>query len=153
MRNRRFFVTYVVILGLLAILADSAASLLRASRSHSPSALAQTGNEKLQESQSVRVELQAQYGIDVESVKNAHQFNWKVLTKDQRRDIQAKLATFLSLVNQVLVIDAQKNITIDHRGLLLQARDSAEAFQKAIETFEQVYGENYRPDRRLVNNG
>ena len=123
----------------------------------SQQALVAEGNAKILESRSVQTELNSKYHVFIASepkiVNNkvihtkdfATAYNWRVLTKEQRRDVQGKLAHYLVLINRVLEIDAQKNITIDQRDQVLESRDSAQAFQKAIESFEQVYGENFNP--------
>jgi hypothetical protein len=153
-KKRAFFVTYVIILGLLALLAVNSVPLLQAvMQAKTPSAgdLAQLGNERIQQSFQLQRQLQASYGIEIapsSSDKSPAQISWQAWSKTQRRDIQAKLAMYLTLVNQVLIIDAQKNITIENRSVLLRSRDRAETLQKVIEGFERVYGENYHPATR-----
>lgn len=147
MKFARFFVTSVMLLGIAFMVACNAS--YRRDK-HPVDELVKEGNEKLKESRAIQDDLSSKYDLVVDAdARNSKptpaNFPFKKLSKAQRREIQSKLAQFLALINRVLEIDTTKNITIENRETILSSRDLAEDFQKRLEIFEQIYGENFNP--------
>lgn len=157
-KTGRFFVTAVVLLGTVLSMG------CEVSRTRKDAAQAETerkaslvaeGNAKIQEAEKIREELRTTYGVHVSNVQRSkdkmsamatpEKFNWKTVNLDRRREIQAKLAKYLQLVNRVLEIDAQRLITVDRRDMLIIGRENAEAFQRSLESAEGTLGENFNP--------
>jgi hypothetical protein len=161
MKSGRFFVTYVVILAIAVTVAALAPASGRAVSGSSPeadrkAALVQEGNSKIQESISLETELKGKFDIAIQTEKKgskhhglhgdnfSQKYAWARLSKADRRDVQAKLARFLQLVNRILEIDAQKNIMVENRDQIVNSRESAEAFQRSLENFERENGANFK---------
>ncbi|MGZ3723747.1 MAG: hypothetical protein ACXVA9_12480 [Bdellovibrionales bacterium] len=120
-------------------------------------ALVQEGNAKIIQAMSMQRELMNKFSLFIASEPKiyrnqilhtrdfAEKFNWRPLHKAERREIEGKLALYLQLLNRVLEIDSKNLISIDNREQILTSRDSAALFQKGLEDFERVYGQNYEP--------
>jgi hypothetical protein len=165
MKSGRFFVTYVVILamaGVVAAMAPASGRAVSAVTSQSEvdrkAALVQEGNAKIQESIALQSELKGKFDIairtETKSAKHKSHLSekvaWARLSKADRREVQAKLARFLQLVNRILEIDAQKNIMVENRDQIVNSRESAENFQRSLENFERENGANYNRGHKSV---
>jgi hypothetical protein len=154
MKSGRFFVTLSIVFGILAFTtacpnrareqAGQKAEDQRQAKIH----MIQEGNDKIKEYTEVEAELAASYKLNVAKthgeVANS-KFDFMTVNKVQRQEIAGKIARLLQILNRLIEIDSTKNITIDNRENMYAARDSAEAYQKAIEAFEAKNGENFNP--------
>ena len=166
----RFFVTAVVLLAMADVVAcnghstsgDGGSSAQPKSNPEN-AVLVQEGNAKIIAATSLQRELMNKFSLFIASEPKiyrnqvlhtrdfAEKFNWRGLHKTERREIEGKLALYLQLVNRVLEIDSKSLITIDNREQILTSRDSAALFQKGLEDFERVYGQNYEPKEDVQN--
>ncbi len=113
------------------------------------------GNDKLRESAAIQQELLCKFQVAIgdrsekcpaiERNAKVTANQWQHLRRAERRQVQGLLARYLQMINRVLEIDSMNSITIDHREKILSARDSAQALQKSIETFEALQGESVDP--------
>ena len=160
MKTGRFFVTAVILLGIAASVSCEVSRTRKnaaQSETERKAALVAEGNAKILESEKIREELRSTYGVHLANVPRfkdkvsgmatPEKFNWKEVAIERRREIQAKLAQYLQLVNRVLEIDSQRLITVENRDKLITARVNAEAFQRSLEQAESTLGENYTPKR------
>jgi len=161
MKSGRFFVTVFSLLGIVALTAgcpNRARENAGQQAQDKRNALITEGNEKVKEYTDLEAELATTYKLNVakthREVANS-KFDFMSVSKAQRHEITGKVARLLQILNRLIEIDAQKNITIDNRESLYASRDSAEAYQKAIESFEAKNGENFEPkpmSPRLTDN-
>ena len=107
-------------------------------------ALQKEGNEKLTAATAIQQELNEKFKLPLTPAKLSEGL-WSKMSKDERRQIQGKLAQFMQLVNRALEIDSTKLMMIENRDQLLLWRDAAEAAQKSVEKFERNFGENIDP--------
>ncbi len=142
MKLGRFFVTVTTLLCLSLLTVVSARhTVVHESTSEG---LVHEGNAKLAEAQVLQRELAHKFNVVIGSETSAtHAIKWNGFSKLQRLEVQSGIAAYLSLLNRVLQIDAQKNITIEHREQVVASRHSAEALQESIENFEKIYGQNF----------
>jgi hypothetical protein len=151
-KSGRFFVTTVI---LLAMGATVACNRNRANRERSRAELMNEGNAKIAQAQALQKQLAADFGVNITSDSKGlreQTLRGKDLTDklmclhvSARRDIQARLAQYLQLINRVIEIDAKNLITIENRDMIFTSRNSAELLQKSIEEFERTHGENFNP--------
>lgn len=132
MKAGRFFVTYVIVLGIFVLAALNAPQMVQERSVGSPD-LVQEGNLKIQESQKLSQELQTTFGIDL--TKKVARFDWGQFSQVKRFEAQAKIAHYLEVINRVMEIGAQRLIMIENRDQLVLTRDNAEVYQRSAENF------------------
>jgi hypothetical protein len=137
MRNALFFVTAVTLMG----------SFAACSKKHNVYRQeVQVGNEKLDQATAVENELRTlNVNLDGASAKKLDK-NWFMqFSLDERRKVKEDLSHYLSLVNDIMALDARRGLVVTHKDQIISKRDNATAFEKLLEDFESVYGENYKP--------
>jgi hypothetical protein len=141
MALKRIFVTMLPILAVTAAFAIDCYYRVQ-NADMNPTLLVVQGNSEIRKSIVLRDAMNSKYRVvDTQSDK----FQWKGLSKSDRRELQGMLAQYLALINNVLEIGAHRNVTIEQKDILLAGRNWAEEYQKALERFEHEYGEGYDP--------
>jgi hypothetical protein len=153
-KNARFFVTVVLVLATLGV--ASACDGFRASKQAQTQKQVQEGDQKLAAMSAVESDLTKRslfltdavvYGRQVSAKTMAEAQNWRRFSKAERGLIKESLAKYLALSNEVLGLDAKRGIYLDRKETFDAKRDAAQMYQKSIEDFEKVNGENYEPKR------
>lgn len=84
-------------------------------------------------------------GQKVNSETRAQDYNWRRFSLVERNEVKGKLNQYVSLVSEILALDAQKGIYLTMKESVIGWRDSAMAYQRSLEHFEKTFGENYDP--------
>ena len=151
MKLGTFFVTTALLIVMGALTACPSAKQQETSSSQ-----IQQGNLQMQKALSLEAELAGGYSIYFFQVIDpagkrinpevmAQDYNWRRLSKAERLLVKEKLATYIALIEQVLSLDAQKGLYVTNKELVLNKRDIALSFQKNLEVFEKIVGENFEP--------
>jgi hypothetical protein len=131
MKNRRNFVTCFV---LLVSLVAAVVGCNRPQRDP-----VKTGNQKLVQLQSVQSELKAQ-GVSLDLVKAANgkavsEQVWQKYSAEQLARISDLLKQYLTNVDQLLSIDAEKNVYIQNKDIVVARREQAQAHLNSLNEF------------------
>jgi hypothetical protein len=159
MKSARFFVTTALFVGTAFLMACEA---YHHSENAKPGASAKgdvalnLSNAKLEEAMTVQAELSRTYSIILNDIRDsngrlvkgtslAQDYEWRCLAKAERRSVKEKLAQFMALASEVLQVDARKGPYLTNKERVTNSRDVAFAFQKSVEAFEKLVGENFEP--------
>lgn len=117
--------------------------------------LLEEGKASLREAKTIQTELMDKYQLFIASEPKivgkqvihtfdfATNYDFSHLTKEKRNHIRSQLERYVSLVTRVLELDEKLDVTEGLHDEVLTAKESAEAFQRAIDQFEKVHGINY----------
>ncbi|MBX3020636.1 MAG: hypothetical protein KF799_03075 [Bdellovibrionales bacterium] len=156
----RFFVTFVPFVCMASIVACEASHTAKKASDKAATAdgkqIIAEGNEKLSKAMALQAELHKEYSIVLQEVRDqqgravktsvlAIDYQWRILTKEQRRSAKEKLAQYLALSSEILELDARKGFYVTNKDQVTAARDAAYSFQKSLENFEKMVGENFEP--------
>jgi hypothetical protein len=145
-KNARFFVTAVLVLATFGVGISCSGNR---DRKQQQAKQVQKGTQKLAEMSAVESDLtkRSLYLTDgLYAVKTmAEQQNWMRFSKADRGLIKESLAQYLALSNEVLGLDAKRGIYLDRKETFDAKREGASMYQKSIENFEKVNGENFEP--------
>lgn len=140
MYQGRFFVTIVLVLGTLAYGACSP------KKENTQAKLVREGSQKLTQSSETEIDLQKYHIlIPPPKGKRALAYNWLRLNRTERHDAREKLARYVALTSRVQEIDTTRGLYIENKALFLLQAESALEYQRGLENFERIHGENYEP--------
>lgn len=165
MKSGRFFVTFVCLMTTAVLMACEAFRTAshtpgQPQASHQPQtaqtveAAAAEANAKLEQIGALEAEMVGRYLFNFESIHDlqgrrvkveimAMDYNWRRLSKAERTLAKQRLAQYLSMVNEILEMDARRGLYLTRKQQVLSRRDAAVSYQRSLENFEKIFGENY----------
>lgn len=158
MKSSRFFVTAVLFVSTAVLMACDA--FHRTNKPETPVSATDKavadGNAKIEQFMALKQELEREHQIILQDMRDpqgrlikasalAQDYEWRNLSKAQRMAVKEKLSRYLALASEVLELDARKGIYVDQVERVIGTRDAAYRFQKSVENFEKIVGENFDP--------